>query len=225
MEYKYFAFLDVLGYKSNLDADKKSGKQEFLEKLKKSFGALDDIDTGIIQIKSVSDSIFIHSNGRSSGDFILFLKTLRALFNSFLKNGLLIRGGVAWDEHFQNDRITYSYALIEAYLLESQKAITPRILIHKSIIEKSRNEDWLNELINNNLLIKDGQDIHLHIFDDENWNNIYDWSKKIYESDLDKENISSSAKIKHIWLEDYIFHNKPSGAKRKHYIKRWEKIS
>lgn len=221
MDYKYFAFIDVLGYRTQLDADKKSGKTDFLDRLKRSFAALDDIDTTKFQIKSVSDSIFVFATGDKDDDFIGLLKTLKELFISFLSNSLLLRGGVAWDQHFQTDRITYSLALVQAYELESKEAVVPRIIIADQILEKAKNEGWIDKLISTNLVILDGERLQLHLISEDNWDSIYNHAKAISTEIGQKNKTPTDVRLKYLWLEDYLFAHKPKRNRSPRYMKRW----
>lgn len=220
-DYKYYAFIDVLGYRVQLDADKKSGRTDFLDRLKRSFAVLDNIDNTRFRIRSVSDSIFVFATGTEKGDFIGLLETIKLLFNSFLANALLIRGGIAWDQHFETDRITYSLALVQAHELESKQAVVPRILIANSIIDKARNEKWIHELAEKFLVVSDGGRFQLHVVTDENWDATYRNAKSI-SIHLDSNEIApTDVRIKHLWLEDYLFAHKPKNNRAKRYMERW----
>ena len=48
----------------------------------------------------------------------------------------MVRGGITIGNHFQNERLIFSPALIKAYKLESTQAIYPRILIDDSFMKE-----------------------------------------------------------------------------------------
>lgn len=224
MDYRYYAFIDVLGYRTQLNHDQNNGSDDFLTRLKGAFSILDNIDSAKFQIRSVSDSIFVFPFNNTSDDFIELLKILKSLYFSFLKNKLLIRGGVAYDKHFQTDRIIYSMALVGAYDLESKQAITPRILIANSIIDKAINEGWIKNVRDQNLVLSDGNQYQLHVIADENWDDFYSDAKALTNEAETSQHIPAEVRIKYIWLEDYLFAFKPKGKKRKRYISRWRPV-
>lgn len=225
MAYSYFAFLDVMGYRYYLNKDKQDGTEIFKEKLINSYRAFENVELGVLHHKSISDSIFMSS----PTNIIDFLKTAKKVYLKFLENGLLIRGGVAYNKHYETQHITYSHALSDAYNMESTKAIFPRILIHKAVIEKLVNESQgeaqsieLNQVIDQKLIIKCGNHYQLHIIDNENWTIIYESAKSIY---IDNEiHINEDPKLfeYHNWLQNYLFTFPPKGNRKPKYIKNFQ---
>lgn len=225
MAYAYFAFLDVMGYRYYLDKDKNDGTEIFKEKLISSYRAFEHIELGVLHHKSISDSIFMSS----PNSIIDFLKTAKNVYLRFLENGLLIRGGIAYNKHYETQHITYSHALSDAYNLESSKAISPRILIHKAVVEKLVNESEgeaqsreLQLLLNEKLIIKCGNHFQLHVIDNDNWITIYENAKSIY---LENETwINEDPKLfeYHNWLQNYLFNFPPKGNRKQKYIINFE---
>lgn len=102
-------------------------------------------------------------------------------------------------------------------------AIFPRILIHSSIIAKLRNDSQsggsvFNELISSRLLLQDGEAMQLHVLDDENWNTVYLSFKKIYEESRSSVDKNGQLRLKHTWLQNYLFAFKPKGNRKSRYI-------
>jgi len=58
-----------------------------------------------------------------------------------LARGFLCRGGITQGWHYYDDKIIFSQALVEAYILESKKANHPLILIHPKLMEELRKRD------------------------------------------------------------------------------------
>lgn len=219
-DYVYFAFIDVLGYKSYLDDDINNNSLGFKDRLQSAFQVFNEVNGAQFPHKSISDSIFLHCN---SEDPIEFFGLLKKIFVSFIKNGILIRGGVSYNRHFENQTITYSLALTEAYQLESSAAIFPRILIHQSIIEKLRNHhenggSYLNAIVTANLLLQDGKSTQLHVLDENNWNDVYTGSRDIYQKSCIAVDGNSQLRLKHMWLQNYLFTFKPNGCRKQKYI-------
>lgn len=225
MAYSYFAFLDVMGYRHYLHEDEKNGTEIFKDKLMTSYRVFEQMEVGAVQHKSISDSIFMSA----SSNIVNFLKSAKDVYLRFLENGLLIRGGIAYNKHFENGHITYSLALTEAYNMESSQALYPRILIHKSVVEKIANEsqgpnpsDDLNQLIQGKLLIRCGEHFQLHVLDNKNWAKVYENAKKTYQQN--ENHIRNDPKLLayHTWLHEYLFHFKPLRSKKTTYISAFE---
>jgi hypothetical protein len=226
-DYVYFAFIDVLGYKNYLAEDIKSNNLNFKDRLQSAFQIFNEINGSQFHYQSISDSIFIHSNSEDPTEFLYLLKKI---FVSFVTNGLLIRGGVSYNRHFENPTITYSLALTDAYQLESSEAVFPRILIHQSIIEKLRNhhatgKKYLDRIVNAELLLQDGYATQLHILDEDNWNTVYSGCQKIYNENSSVVDSSSTLRLKHIWLQNYLFAFKPKNCRKSRYISELTKFS
>jgi len=228
MAYSYFAFLDVMGYRYYLKKDKQNGTEIFKEKLITSYRVFEQIELGTLHHKSISDSIFMSC----PTNVVEFLKATKDVYLRFLQNGLLIRGGIAYNKHFENPHITYSHALTDAYELESSKSIFPRILIHKSVIEKLKNESQgeaqsqeLTELIRQRLIIRCGEHYQLHVLDSSNWHRTHTAVKKIYLEN--QSDISEDPKLieYYTWLQNYIFHFKPTSSKQTKYIDSFQLLS
>ncbi|MFQ1876252.1 hypothetical protein [Aeromonas veronii] len=222
-DYVYFAYLDILGYKESLSRDKKLSALDFKDKLIEASNIFNTINTAQYHHREISDSIFIHS---SSANLIDFLSTIKSIFNHYLRCNLLLRGGISYGRHFENTSITYSLALTDAYLLESQHAVFPRILIQDSVIDavtnKASNGDQapLNALVSSKLVCKDGDFYILNTIDDHVWDMYYDTTRNIYIRDESIINSSTNLRYKYVWLHDYIFMNKPKGKRKKEFIEK-----
>lgn len=219
-DYLYFAFLDVIGYKAYLDQDISTNSLDFKDRLQSAFLVFNEVNGAHFHHKSISDSIFLHCNAENP---IEFFKLLKKIFVSFVQNGILIRGGVSYNRHFENQNITYSLALTEAYKLESSAAIFPRILIHQSIVDKLRNDhqrggQCLRDIVAENLLLTDGSATQLHVVDEDNWECVYVGSKNIYQNSSALIDSDSNLRLKHVWLQNYIFLFKPRGCRKLRYI-------
>jgi|GEM_PF-4705972 len=133
--YSYVAFLDVLGYRALVQADRERGTLDFKNKLTKALSALDDINEDDVRTVAISDTIILSSSNPKGLPIVM--DACVKLFISFLDMGLLLRGGIAYSQHFQSKAVTYSHALTIAYKLESEGAIWPRILVAGEAIEAS----------------------------------------------------------------------------------------
>lgn len=142
----YCAFLDILGYKNQSVRffEKKFNLYgRFLRALKYSGLANDAskifVKSDLLKVQFFSDSIVI---SHPVGDDALFnVLQLCSVFSSHLSyEGLFVRGGLSKGRHFEesdshfNASFLCSEALQEAYDLESNFAIYPRILIHEKVM-------------------------------------------------------------------------------------------
>lgn len=154
MDYKFtksiVAFIDILGFQnlvdkttnkleektiSNLDTALKTG----FESAKKSFL---NKECKECKVSMFSDCIcfscpYIYSSASEveiEDGLSSFLLSVLFSLTQLTKIGLMVRGGITIGNHFQNERLIFSPALIKAYKLESTQAIYPRILIDDSFI-------------------------------------------------------------------------------------------
>lgn len=83
-----------------------------------------------------SDSMIISTPvieevNKEDGYYEEFLKTIVRLSNEYVKQGFLARGGITFGKLCHTGNICYGPAMNNAYILESQDAKFPRILIDK----------------------------------------------------------------------------------------------
>lgn len=83
------------------------------------------------------------------------LYNTESLINTFLSNGFICRGGVTYGDVFYEKKrsLFFGPAINDAYLLECKKALYPRILVDKVIVEyiNQLEQDLLTNAINSNL--------------------------------------------------------------------------
>jgi len=129
------AYLDILGYKKMVEGDSGTNEPIFLPIIEQMLNSLKPLlsEDGL-QLRQFSDSIVL------SIDYSVInsIKIIRAVSDVqwfMVSNGILIRGGIAIGRHYSNGDIVYSQGLIEAYLLESQNARVPRVLVDSNLLE------------------------------------------------------------------------------------------
>lgn len=196
IDHAYVAFLDILGYKEHLDADVKAGTQNFRDAMIRAFRAFDSVNQSRYNYRAISDSIFITCADRTASSE--FLALLRVVFVSFLNEGLLIRGGVSFGAHFQNQSITYSPVLTKAYLLESSVAEFPRIMVDSNILE------MFPSLAAEGLVLKSGVNWFLNIATADTFEAVWKAAKRTFERSREIINRSERVRIKHRWLQDVL---------------------
>lgn len=220
MSYKFYAYIDILGYRNLIENDLHGGNNDFKTKLVNSFNALSTINASDVSYKSISDSIYLVFHNETLGiDY--FFNIIADLQIAFLKNKLLVRGGISYNEHFENGNVTHSLALIDAYKLESNEAFYPRILIHNAIIEKLKNENKYQLLISTNKIIQHGTKHQINFLTDTNWNQCYDLIKQISEESNKQIDDDPKVFAKYWYLQDYLRRFKSKKIRFKPYLKTW----
>jgi len=209
--YTYFAFLDVLGYKNFLEIDLRNGEMKFKDKLLTAFHVFDDVNSTVYQYKAVSDSIFLKCTEKDK--FIEFLELIKKVYIAFIKQGLFLRGGLAYGKHFENDRITYSHVLTRSHDLENSLAEYPRVVIDEYIIQML--ESKKTDIVNSNLVLKSGKVYFLNMIDSSNWADIFESARSIYNNDKNQINDDERARMKHVWFQNYLIEMKPGGCENK----------
>ena len=195
-DHSYVALLDILGYKELLGADVRAGTQIFKDRMTKAFRTFETINHSRYQYKAISDSIFITCSERSAARE--FLTIVRDVYVSFLTEGLLIRGGVSFGQHFETQSITYSPVLAKAYLLESEVAEFPRIIVDSNVY------DMFPELKEEGLILRTGDHWFLNIATQENFLSVCCAAKEACVSSKVIIHRSERVRIKHRWLQDFL---------------------
>lgn len=196
VDHAYVAYLDILGYKELLDADVCAGTQTFKERMIRAFRTFDTINHSRHPFKAISDSIFISCNDRAAAKE--FLCVVRDVYVSFLAEGLLIRGGVSFGQHFETQTITYSPALKKAYFLESEIAEFPRIMVDSNV------DEMFPELKDDDLILRTGNHWFLNVVTRDTFANVWSTAERAYISSKPVIQNSERVRIKHRWLQDFL---------------------
>lgn len=157
MQYSCVAFLDVLGFSAMVEKDAQAKSPVYLEFFRDVFAKIKEHALPEQDLRMFSDSIIV-SSPLSVANVIAVMQTVSDLQILFLKNSILVRGGVAMGRHYGDDRVIYSEGLIVAYRLESSRAKYPRVLVDLNLWDWASNFRGLTEKQNrqlNNLVIRD----------------------------------------------------------------------
>jgi len=204
--YTLVALLDVLAYRNHLKADRSSGSEAFKVKLESALSVLSSINETEIAYQAISDTIIIAANPSTSiSDFIA---TIAEVQRAFLQSGLLIRGGVAFEQHFKSGNLTYSHALAVAYELEQKQAIYPRVVVDKGVIEMLRSGSRFSEAdvkrLQQESMICVQNGVHFINFAANNIDWCYEKAKAIFEDEHAILDGREAELAKHRWLQDYL---------------------
>lgn len=139
------AFIDVLGTKEKIlisETDSlnivHNSYNEAIKYMEMIFNK-DWFDNRRPKVKIFSDNIILYCpvlNNDYKIAFIDVLMLVGMIQTQFLNNGYLVRGGITAGSFFADDIMAWGSALVEAYKLESDCAIYPRIIISSSIENK-----------------------------------------------------------------------------------------
>lgn len=204
--YSLVALLDVLAYRNHLKADRASGRETFKSKLEAALSVLGSINETELAYQAISDTIIIAAN--ASTRIADFLSTIAEVQRAFLQSGLLIRGGIAFEQHFKSGSLTYSHALAVAYELEQKQAIYPRVVIDKSVIEMLRTGSRFSaediRCVQDDALICFQNGVHFVHFVRNHVPQCYELAKAIFVAESVDLDGREAELAKHRWLQDYI---------------------
>lgn len=135
------------------------------------------------------------------------LSAISEFIQILMTDNILIRGGVEIGEYIESEFILFSQAQVNAYELESEKAIYPRVIISKNIIEyiKKINDDGLRLMIKAYVIEDDLECFFINYLEFDEEDGIISGHSFFYEQKKKIENILASTKIedikkKYMWL-------------------------
>ena len=141
---RYVAFLDLLGFKDMVNQSLIN--QTIFNNINRAMnyiggiqhdnynGRMRMVDVGK-QVTVFSDSIVISYDASMPGGGFHVLMDLVYICNDLLGIGIPVRGGVTVGPLIHDELKCFGPAMVEAYLLESQKAIFPRIIINQNVLK------------------------------------------------------------------------------------------
>lgn len=138
---RYCAFVDILGF-SGVINELRRGTIDH-EQLRKILGRVHrptpyryapGVDN-LVRAQSISDAVCLSAPPSPKGLREL-LHNLDILTENLLEYGYLARGAVVKGPLYHDDQMVFGSALVEAYRLESQIALYPRIMISKPVAQE-----------------------------------------------------------------------------------------
>lgn len=127
------AFIDVLGFKDLiLNGDSEKNLQKIYDSYLKCFK---DVKSTTAIVKTFSDNIILVYPEVEEGNLGSIFITLSQFQNELIKHGLVVRGSIVLGEIHVGEDVIFGKGLVEAYQLESQKAIVPRIILSEKVIK------------------------------------------------------------------------------------------
>jgi hypothetical protein len=135
MQYAVTAFLDILGFGAMVESDSRATLPVHLPKILEVTDAVHaTFARSGVGLRVFSDSIII-SAPLDPAAILTLIRSCANLQRLFIERGVLLRGGIAFGKHYQDERVLFSSSLVGAYLLESKRARFPRILIDRNTLD------------------------------------------------------------------------------------------
>ena len=170
-ENRYIAFLDILGFKNMVYQSANNPQILNLINLALNYtrkvqlenydGEMPMSDLGK-QVSVFSDSIVISYEMKRPGSGFFVLLDLVYLCNDLLGVGIPVRGGVTVGQLIHENNKCFGPAMVEAYSMESDLAIYPRIIVDPKVIEydlqhrgKNNTIEFEREFLNNLIDVDD----------------------------------------------------------------------
>ena len=168
-DYAVVVFIDILGFREMVSDDAQSTNPRYLPRIIDTIHRVREQKTDTLSIESFSDSVII-SAPLSVTSVVAALDTAIKLQRSFVLADVLVRGGVSFGKHYNQNNVLFSEALVSAYEHESMHAKVPRIVIDPNMLDWLVNhQDFTPQLRThvNSLLCKDRDNWKfLHYIDD-----------------------------------------------------------
>lgn len=138
LAYHFVTFIDILGFSAMVETDC-NGPPDGVYFLPKLLALYESVqrnrnDRSGLSLTQFSDSIVL-AQPYSPGGFGDFARQIIIFQHSLLTQGVLCRGGLSFGKHYEQANFLFSEALIKAYLLESEQASYPRIIIDDDLID------------------------------------------------------------------------------------------
>jgi hypothetical protein len=138
-EERYCAFVDILGFGALISEVRKQTDQykrlrALLGKIHQPFqGNPNRFSGSEFRAQSISDAVALSTSLTPNGLAHLFF-VLEELTTGLLFEGYFIRGAIVRGLLYHDDNMVFGDALMEAYRLENQVAIYPRIMLLREIM-------------------------------------------------------------------------------------------
>lgn len=143
----YVASLDLLGVKSLILNDSSNKHLNHIHNIYTSWEKIRKSDNyfGNVKVKIFSDNIVIAVDSSISDGLEILLEYVSDMAEHFLECNYKIRGGISKGSFYVDDIMVWGAGLVNAYLLESENAVVPRVLIDNSLLENitKRTRDYL----------------------------------------------------------------------------------
>lgn len=107
-----------------------------LEELKCDFEEFENL-----KITWFSDSLILSIKADELYNLLFLIEIVKNLQANLFNYKILLRGAITKGEFHHGDNAVYGKAMIDAYILESKKVVTPRIILSKELIKYIKSVD------------------------------------------------------------------------------------
>lgn len=138
-ENRIVAFIDVLGFSSMVAATSKNQKrlQNLTSALNSFYNLIWEWEADGVKssfaFTQFSDSIVVSAIADTVDSFDMLLQVMRGIVKLVSDYGIIVRGGIAQGQLIHDENMLIGPAMVEAYDLESKKALYPRIIIDEKL--------------------------------------------------------------------------------------------
>ncbi|QXJ49273.1 hypothetical protein KIV12_05715 [Bacillus altitudinis] len=143
-EHRYIVFIDILGFKNFVEESEENEDQ--LKNIHEALNYISRIkrenDEGTLSLKDMgkevtvfSDSIVISMPVSNNSEGWILLNEVIFLQINLMNLGICIRGGMTAGKLYHKENIVFGPAMNEAYNLESNCAIYPRVIVSSNYLE------------------------------------------------------------------------------------------
>ncbi|WP_107928757.1 hypothetical protein [Neisseria animaloris] len=139
----YCVFLDVLGFSQQIEKSYQEGIEdltlrEFYSIFQKNLGKIKSLETesSYFHLKTFSDNVLLVHTPFSDDlefEFASIMWSLREYQFQMALRGLFVRGGFTFGPLFLSEDTVYGKALLDAYKLESEIAINPKVVLSEEV--------------------------------------------------------------------------------------------
>ncbi len=136
----FLAYVDILGFKKMV-ADSEKKDTNMFDKIEKALATINrekSSDKGeiVFKVTTFSDNIVISCSADGGlTAFCTLIKKLIKLQATLLRDGVLVRGGIAKGLAHHVEDMVFGPAMVDAYELESKYAVYPRIIVEKDVVD------------------------------------------------------------------------------------------
>jgi len=144
-EDRIICFIDFLGFKKHINSSINNDGFDIHEQIEKINDAFDSIymfllentpgDIANKRATNFSDSVVVSLPHQESGGISEILYEVLLLQINLIFKGFLLRGGVTRGKLIHENHKVFGPGIIDAYEMESQAALYPRIIIKESVID------------------------------------------------------------------------------------------
>lgn len=171
LEYGVVAFVDLLGYRAMVARDSGAPVASHLPALVRVTSAVRSLcAVAGATLHAFSDSMIL-SLPLSPNGVVAVVRLVRELQRQLIGEGIIVRGGVAFGKHFDENNVVFSEALIRAYELESSCARVPRVVLDLDLVDYVANHESLHsvdrEWLAQATLVDDDGRRFVHYLDEE----------------------------------------------------------